>query len=121
MVGLDHHHGLVPDCLRRGSSRTAIDGHASRLDHGLGAGTALDQPSRDQGDIESGHAPLAARNRKVACDVDTRTNTEVDPMRVVSVLFALAILGIALWLIPQTRRGMLVAAESVSITMPRMR
>ncbi len=42
-------------------------------------------------------------------------------MRVVSVLFALAILGVALWLIPATRRGMLVAAESVSVSMPRMR
>jgi hypothetical protein len=41
-------------------------------------------------------------------------------MRVISVLFALVILGVTLWLIPQTRRGMLVAAESVSVTMPRM-
>jgi hypothetical protein len=42
-------------------------------------------------------------------------------MRVISVLFALAILMAALLLIPATRRGMLVAAESVSISMPRMR
>ncbi|WP_281173715.1 hypothetical protein [Brevundimonas bacteroides] len=42
-------------------------------------------------------------------------------MRVISVLFALAVLVAALLLIPATRRGMLVAAESVSITMPRMR
>lgn len=42
-------------------------------------------------------------------------------MRVISTLMALVILAAALWLIPQTRRGMLVAAESVSITMPRMR
>lgn len=41
-------------------------------------------------------------------------------MRVISVFIALAILGLVLWLIPQTRRGMLVAAESVSVTMPRM-
>ena len=41
-------------------------------------------------------------------------------MRVVTVLLALGILLVALWLIPSTRRGMLVAAESVSATMPRM-
>lgn len=41
-------------------------------------------------------------------------------MRVVTVLLALSILVVVLLLIPQTRRGMLVAAESVSVTMPRM-
>jgi hypothetical protein len=42
-------------------------------------------------------------------------------VRVISVLFALAILVAALLLIPATRRGMLVAAENVSVSMPRMR
>lgn len=42
-------------------------------------------------------------------------------MRLISVLFALAILVATLLLIPATRGGMLVAAESVSISMPRMR
>jgi len=42
-------------------------------------------------------------------------------VRVISVLLALAILGVALWLIPQTRRSMLIAAETVSLSMPRMR
>lgn len=42
-------------------------------------------------------------------------------MRLLSVVFAVAILGLALWLIPATRRGMLVAADTVSASMPRMR
>jgi hypothetical protein len=46
---------------------------------------------------------------------------EEPPVRVISVLLALAILGVGLWLIPQTRRSMLIAAETVSLSMPRMR
>ncbi|WP_298124707.1 hypothetical protein [Brevundimonas sp.] len=41
-------------------------------------------------------------------------------MRAVTVLIALGLLALTLWVIPSTRSGMLVLSETVSASMPRM-